>query len=148
MAETLLLGKELSTTSGGGVFLALGSSASFSLLDLLQRGTLRHFNVILCPRGDRSGCRINWGLGPRLRVSNQGFSHVLAVALSSGSGQRRRRGRRGEGVRHSAIGLNSPDIFRDSLSMLVLLLLLTLGRSSLVDLLRQSESRLINRLIS
>jgi hypothetical protein len=136
LAETLLLGEELSTAGSSSNLLALGSSASLGFLDLLQRRTLRQVIGLLGPRCDRGRSSIDRSLSLRTRTSGERLGNVLTVTLGSGCGERRGRGRGREGLGHSMVNL--PDRLRGCVALL-LLLLLALSGGSLVDLLGQSQ---------
>jgi hypothetical protein len=133
LAETFLLGEKLGTTSGGRDFLTLGSGTSLSFLDFLQGGTLGHLVGILGPRSNGGSRSINGSLGLGARASSEGIGHVLAITLGRRCRQRRGGGRRRERLRHGTVHLASPNRLRGP--FILFLLLLTLGRGSLLNLL-------------
>lgn len=143
LAQTLLLGKELRTTSGSGHFFPLSSITSLRLLNLLQRRSLGHFVTPSGPRRDGRGGSLDRGLRLRPRVRCQGLGDILTVTLCGRSGERRRRRRRGHsGVVFGAprrVGVRLLILLLLLLLLLLLFLLLSLSGCSFLDLLRQSE---------
>jgi hypothetical protein len=137
LAQTLLFSEELGTTSSGSNLLTLSGSASLGFLDFLQGRALGQVIGFLGPWCDGGRSSVNWSLGLRTRASSQRLGYVLTVALGSRRGKGRGRGWGREGLGHSTVNL-APDRLSRGVALLMFLLL-ALGRSSLLNLLGESE---------